>query len=605
MKDPVTLCELFLYAVTEYNKPNALLHKRDGNWVSMSHAEVLESVQSIAHGLWTLGLGKGDKVLLLSENRPEWCLCDYGILTAGGVTVPVYPTLHGREAAYIAKNSEASIAIVSTTEQAEKLLASQADLGQVRDLVVMDAPAGDVQGCIAFLDFLRRGKEDMAADPGRFLENASGVKPDDLASIVYTSGTTGRPKGVMLTHGNFTENAKAGVRRLPVAADDLALSFLPLSHVFERLAEFCLFLSGCAVAYSEGIERLVDNMGEIHPTIVAAVPRLFEKAYGRLLDQAAQSSGPKKALIHWSVSVCKQWAEAELEKGGAGLLLRMKHACADRIVPKALRKRMGGNIRFFLSGGAPLARDLGLFFYGASLPVLEGYGLTESSPVIALNGFDRPKYGSIGAPLDGVEVRIAEDGELLARGPNIMKGYYRNPEATAEVLTEDGWLLTGDIAHQDAEGYLYITDRKKEILVTAGGKNVAPQPIENALKMNKYVSQAILIGDGLPYIGALVHPNWENVLAYAESKGVTERDPGNLMTHPQVLHLFENVLERINRNLSRFEQIKRCRLIEREFTQEDGELTPTLKFKRRVILERYRGVIEEMYAAKDRSGRSV
>lgn len=596
-----TLCDLYFHTIDELKRPDLLMRKRKGLWEVVSSEEVADTVEKFSCGLMALGVKPGDKVVLISEDRPKWLLADYSILTAGAVTVPLYSTLNAPETAYIVNNSDAEVAVVSNEDQANKLLSQKDSLKRLRNIVVMDPPTGGLGELLTWAKVMEWGADFASKNPGVHRRVAGAVKPDDLATIIYTSGTTGVPKGVMLLHSCFVENCRAGMEYLYIDANDRALVFLPLSHSFERMIDYCYFWKGVSIAYAENIDKVADNLGEVKPTIMAAVPRLYEKVYARLMEQAAHSSFLKKNLIHWSIRTVSEWAEAhKAGKVPAGLAFR--RSIADHIVPKKLRVRVGGRVRFFVSGGAPLPRHLAVFFYGCGIPIAEGYGLTETTPVVTVNevdkeGNDRIRFGSPGRALTNVEMRIAEDGELWVRGPNIMQGYYKMPEATKEVLGEDGWLATGDIATIDGDGYLFITDRKKEIIVTASGKNVAPQPIENALKMNKYVSQAVLIGDRRPYITALIVPNWDNVIDYCKSHGVNKVDPRDLCKTPEVKHVFMNVLERVNANLSRYEQIKRCRLLPKELTPEEGELTVTLKVKRRVINERYGSLIEEMYAA--------
>jgi long-chain acyl-CoA synthetase len=590
--------------VDNLKRPDLLMRKRKGLWEVLATDEVAGAVEEVSCGLMALGVKPGDKVVLISEDRPKWLITDYAILTAGAVTVPIYPTLNAPETAYIVNDSDASVAVVSNEDQANKLLSQKEALKRLRTIVMMDPPTGPPGDILPWSTMVEWGRDFGKKNPGIHRATASKVRPEDLATIIYTSGTTGLPKGVLLTHSNFVENCRGGMEHLKIDANDKALVFLPLCHSFERMIDYCYFWQGTSIAYAESIEKVADNLGEVKPTIMAAVPRLYEKVYARLMDQAAHSSFLKKVLIHWSIRTVSEWAEAYKSKGKVSGWLAFKRGIADKIVPKKLRARVGGRIRFFVSGGAPLPRHLAVFFYGCGLPIAEGYGLTETTPVITVNEVDihnndKIRFGSCGRPLPNLQVRIAEDGELWVKGPNVMKGYYKLEEATKEVLTEDGWFATGDIATQDADGYIYITDRKKEIIVTSGGKNVAPQPIENELKRNKYVSQAVLIGDKRPYITALIVPNWDNVIDYAKSKGVDQIDPTKLCSEKVVAHLFENVLERVNANLSRYEQIKRCKLLCKELTAEEGELTPTLKVKRRVIDKKYAALIEELYAANN------
>ncbi|MCI4397924.1 MAG: long-chain fatty acid--CoA ligase [Acidobacteria bacterium] len=596
MAEILTLCDLFFHVTEDHDRPDLLKVKRDGAWQQISTREFKGVVRDLSCGLMSLGVKPGDKVVLLSEDRPEWPMAEFAILTAGAVNVALYPTLNAKDSAYIVNDSDAEIAVVSTPEQAAKLLSVKSAMPKLREVIVMDWREGIEPGCLQWEQILSRGRDFDKSQPGRHEKVARAVVPDDLASIVYTSGTTGEPKGAMLTHRNFVENARGGMQVLSFKPSDQAIVFLPLSHVYERTADYCYFWSGASLAYAESIDKVAENMGEVKPTIGAAVPRFYEKVYAKILEQAAHAPYIKKVLIHFCVRTANEWAANWAAGKRAGAWLSFKHKLGDIILYGKIRAKMGGRLRFFISGGAPLPKELGLFFFGMGIKICEAYGLTETSPGLAGNGEERPRFGSIGRCVPNVQLKIAEDGELLAKGPNIMKGYYKKPEATAEVFTKDGWFMTGDIATVDAEGYYYITDRKKEILVTAGGKNVAPQPIENMLKMNKYVSQAVLIGDRRPYITALIVPNWENLKDYAKSKGLDLKEQSQFCGHPQIMHLYGNVLARTNAQLSHHEQIKKCRLLSRELTQEDGELTPTLKVKRRVIAERYGKVIESMYA---------
>lgn len=591
-----TLCDLYAQ-ISEGTQKNELLKIKDGkSWRVYSSADFTRSVHDFACGLLSLGLKAGDKVALLSEDRPEWPICDFAVLTCGAADVPLYPTMNSKDSAFIVHDCDAEILIVSTPEQADKLLAVRGSIPQVRDIIILDPPRPDQEGLLRFDEVMARGREFAQNREELHRKSAAAVTPEMVASIIYTSGTTGVPKGVELTHRNFMENAKAALDRIRITDTDRALVFLPLSHSFERLVDYCYFMRGVTIAYSESIEKVTDNLAEFKPNVMAAVPRFYEKVYGRLMDQAAAGSPLKKRLIHWGVATAKAWAEPIGEGKKPGVWISLQHWVADKLIYQKLRAKTGGHMRFFISGGAPLSRELQMFFYGAGLRILEGYGLTETTPVVTVNEADIVRFGSIGRPLSNLEVKIVEDGELWVRGPSVMKGYYKRPDATAEVLTEDGWLKTGDIARMDEEGWLYITDRKKELLVTAGGKNIAPAPIEGLLKTNKYVVQAVLIGDNRPFITALIVPNWPNVLTYLHAKGVAETDPKALCTHPQVAHLFGHVLERTNAHLSKYEQVKKCRLLPAELTQEEGELTPTLKVKRRIVLAKFAQTIESMYS---------
>ena len=595
MPEVLTLCHLFFHITESHDRPDLQRVKRNGTWAPISTREFGRTVTRLSCGLMAMGVKPRDKVVLLAENRPEWAMADFAILTAGAVNVPVYPTLNGSDSAFIVDDCDAELAIVSTPAQAAKLLAVKSAMPKLREIIVMDAPAAET-GVVAWEEVLARGAALFGADGGLHERVARAVAPDDLASIVYTSGTTGVPKGAMLTHRNFVENSRSMMHAAAPLASDQGLVFLPLSHVFERTADYCCFWAGASLAYAESIDKVAQNMGEVRPTICAVVPRFCEKVYAKILEQAARSSPVKKSLIHWCVATANEWADNWAAGKQAGPRLRLRHRVGDAILYRKIREKMGGRFRFMISGGAPLPKELGLFFYAMGITLCEAYGLTETSPGLTCNDPERPRFGSIGKAILNVQLKIAPDGELLAKGPNVMMGYYKRPEATAEVFTADGWFMTGDIAKVDDEGRYYITDRKKEILVTAGGKNVAPQPIESLLKTNKYVAQAVLIGDRRPYITALIVPNWASLKDYARSKGLKLTDEAELCGHPQVMHLYDNVLKRANAQLSHHEQIRKCRLLARELTQEEGELTPTLKVKRRVIAERYAQAIGSMYA---------
>ena len=608
MNEIKTLCDLYFHSIETFDRPDLLMRKKKGLWEVVSTKEVAATVEAFSCGLMALGVKPGDKVVIISEDRPKWLMADYAVLTAGATDVPIYTTLNAQETAYIVGNADAGVAIVSNEDHANKLLSQKASLPRLRDIIIMDPPVEGLGTLLPWERVLEWGRDYGSKNPGVHRKTASAVKAEDLATLIYTSGTTGVPKGVMLEHRNFVENCRAGMEHLYIDEKDRAMVFLPLSHSFERMIDYCYFWRGCTIAYAESIEKVAENLAEVKPTIMAAVPRLYEKVYAKLMDQAAHSSNLKKGLIHWSIDTVSAWAEA-YKAGKVPAGLAFKRAIADKIVPKKLRAKMGDNVRFFVSGGAPLPRHLAVFFYGCGIPIAEGYGLSETAPVITVSQVDaqnrdRIRFGSPGPPLPNVEVKIADDGEIMTRGPNVMRGYYKMEEETAKVLSSDGWFATGDIGTLDADGFLFITDRKKELIVTAGGKNVAPQPIENELKKNKYVTQVVLIGDRRPYISALIVPNWDNVIDYAKGKGVNKIDPRDLRDEPVVKHLFGMVLERVNANLSRYEQVKRCCLLPKELTQEDGELTPTMKVKRRIMDKKYAAEIEAMYAAQGNGGQA-
>lgn len=587
-----TLVDIYNLYLEKF-KDKATFQYYDGKiWKHWTGGQFKETAQKFATFLRETGVGKGDKVLLISHDRPEWHLTDYAVLSIGAILVPVYPTLNAKETAYIAMHCEAKCAVVSSPMMAEKLYYGQKYVGNLKEVVVMEHSGSPREELFYLNDAVLKGDEILRE---KKKQEQISFDPEDIASIIYTSGTTGEPKGVMLTHKNFVENAKAGLARFRIDSRDSALVFLPLAHSFERLANYAYMLAGLQISYAESIDRLAANMRDVKPTIMCAVPRFFERVYSKLLDNAAKSSYPKKVFIHWGVRIARRWAKIKIIHRKKKFLVSFAHLFFEATFYRNLRKRMGGRLRFFVSGGAPLNPEIAAFFYGAGMKIVEGYGLTETAPVLVANDDIELYFGSVGKPLENVEVKIASDGEILVKGPNIMKGYYKDENSTKESFTEDGWFKTGDIGHFDEEGRLFITDRKKEIIVTAGGKNVAPQVIEAILRENKYVNQAVVIGDKRPFLTALIYPHWENVKAYADRKMVKYDSISQLVDHPQIKHLFENVLKRANAKLSRFEQLKAVRLLENEMTAESGELTPTLKVKRRVVLEKYGDLIASMY----------
>ncbi len=425
------------------------------------------------------------------------------------------------------------------------------------------------------------------------------VKPDDLCGIIYTSGTTGAPKGVMLTHDNLLSNVKAARQIIRVDETDSLLSFLPLCHSFERMAGHFLAISaGATIAYAESVETVAENLGEVKPTLMTSVPRLFEKIYARVIENAEAGSPLKRKIFWWAINTGEKYVDAKF-KGKIPGFLNFKYNLATKLVFSKLHHRVGGNLRFFVSGGAPLPQEIAEFFYKAGILILEGYGLTETSPVIAVNREEKFKFGSVGPAVPGVEVKIAEDGEALTRGPHVMKGYYKNPEATTETIDKDGWLHTGDIGLLDEEGFLYITDRKKNIIVTSGGKNVTPATIENLLVTSPYIEQVMVVGDKRNYLTALIVPNFDALKKYADENGIRYSDIKELLINEKIYEDVDAEIQNLTKDLARFEQIKQFTLMSKEFTIEDGELTPTLKIKRKVVSEKYADIIDKMYEAQD------
>jgi long-chain acyl-CoA synthetase len=590
-----TLTQLFFDAIAKHTHGAALRYKQDGAWRDISHAELLERVRRTSLALQALGLARGERVAILSENRPEWAVADYACLTAGMADVPIYPTLPAEQMVHILNDSGAVAMFVSTPEQAAKIARIRPDVPSLRTVISFCTPAP--VGCdITMDDFLARGAQlDNAERAAAWKTSALATRPSDLATLIYTSGTTGLPKGVMLSHDNLYSNVFASLVVLNPQGDDVALSFLPLSHIFERMAgHYMLFAGGCTIAYAESIDAVAANLVEVRPTILSSVPRIYEKLYARIMEGGSAGSGLKKAIFHWSLGVSDEWADAYLAKRTPGGMLAFKYALAQKLVFSKIKARLGGRLRVACSGGAPLASTINKFFVATGLTLVEGYGLTETSPVVSVNRLNNIRVGTVGELVAGVEVAIAADGEILTRGPSVMTGYYRNPQATAEAIDSDGWFHTGDIgAMQD--GFLRITDRKKDIIVTAGGKNIAPQPIENTVVTNAFVSQAVMIGDKRKFPVMLVVPGWDALLKWAAFKGISSTDRAALLADPQVIEKLDREVRSEMKGLAKFESPKKIALLEHEFTIEGGELTPSLKVKRRVINEKYKGVIDKLY----------
>jgi long-chain acyl-CoA synthetase len=590
-----TLCDIPRRLEAEIRKPDQLLYKSQGAWRPIASLDFVARIRDVAIGLRAAGIRPGDRVALLSENRPEWSMTDYAVLSAGAATVPIYPTLLADQIEFILRDSGARGVIVSTADQLAKIQAIRARLPELEVVAVFDAPSPMPAGVRAWSEVAAAGAAARARDPGA-AGGLDAAAPGDLASIIYTSGTTGQPKGVMLTHANFVHNVTACCDVIPFRADDVCLSILPLSHVYERMVEYCYLHRGATIAFAESIDAVASALVEVRPTIACGVPRLIEKMHLRIIDAGSALPVPRRLIFDWALAVARAVGARPRGSRRPGFLLEAQRRLADRLVYSAIRARQGGRMRFFVTGSAPVAREVLELLYGMGIVVLEGYGLTECSPVIAVNPLDSICFGSVGPPIPGMEVRIAEDGEILAQGPSVMAGYFHNEAATREAIV-DGWLCTGDIGRLDEHGCLVITDRKKEILKTSGGKMIAPQPIENLLRADRFISQAVVVGERRNFVSALIVPSADQIRSYCVLKGIPGTDFRELIRHPRVLDLFERRIARINETLARYERVRRFCLLDREFTVEAGEITPTLKPRRKVIEEHFRDRIEGMYAA--------
>jgi len=591
-----TITEMFDQSTKKFRDKIAYRFKESGQIRSLSFEQVRKTVLKIAGGLKKLGIVKSDRVGIIAHNSPYWAMSDYGIIVAGGVTVTIYPTLTAKQVKWIVRHSESRYLFAGDREQMEKLLSILEDLPKVEKIIVLDNSKVEHEKVVSLDKLLKEGEGYLSADPEIMERALKETKKDDLLTLIYTSGTTGEPKGVMLTHENLTSNIYGSLKVLEVDETDVFLSFLPLSHSFERMAgHYLSFSIGAEVFYAESVEKVADNLLEAKPTVMTTVPRLFEKVYARVIENVSTFPKLKQKLFWLSINTGRKIVEKQAERKKAGIFTTIIYSLLKKIVLSKLHERVGGRLRFAVSGGAPMPREIGEFFNAAGITILEGYGLTETSPVVSVNPLQQNRIGTVGPPLPNVKVRIADDGEILVRGPNIMKGYFKNEEATRDVFTSDGWLCTGDIGILDEFGYIVITDRKKNIIVTSGGKNVAPQPMENVLVASKWIEQVLVVGDKRKFISALIVPAFENLEKWASEKGLSWKTREELVNLRETNELYERVIEESMEGFSQFEKVKKFRLMSREFTIEEGELTPSLKIRRQVVEKKYKDIIDEMY----------
>ena len=593
--EPVTLVDVFTRIARTHKRPDTLNYKSDGRWVSLSSDELLERARFIAAGLHAIGVNRGDRLALLSESRVEWTLTDAGSIFAGVIDVPIYPTLTPPQVRYILNDSGASVLFLERREKFQELKQILGECPDVKQVIFFEPDGVTAEDGLTLAQLEEKGRELEGRELGHIARASTETRPDDLATIIYTSGTTGEPKGVMLTHSNLVTNLIDSSGHLSFGERDIALSVLPLSHVFERQAMYMYLHQGMAVYFAESLLTIGPNLREVSPTVLVGVPRIFEKIYQRIRERAAEAGKLSAAMLAWSISVAREYAKHTMAHKPVPAGLRVKHSIASKLVFSRWHRAFGGRIRLLVSGGAALPEDLSYIYIGAGIPIVQGYGLTETSPVITTSRIEDNRVGTVGTAIPNVDIRIADDGEIEVRGPNVMRGYYNKPEETRAVFTSDGWFKTGDIGTLDDDGFLRITDRKKELFKTSGGKYISPQPIEQAIKGSRFVNQVVLIGAERKFPAALIVPDWEQLESYCKLKGIEVKSRAELCRHPRIIDLIQRQIDGLTPNLAKYEKIKKVALLENEFTIESGELTPTLKVKRRVIDEKYRDVIERIY----------
>ncbi|MBT9586087.1 long-chain fatty acid--CoA ligase [bacterium] len=592
-----TLPKLFRQAFERHNAANRnyLGCKINGVYRFETYQQIRDKVENFASALIELGFQSKDRVGQISNNRPEWVITDMGTMHAGGIHAPLYPTLAGEAIEYILRDSGARIAVCATPRHLEAVLACEKELPTLEHIVCMFDPgsAESSRKLWSWDAFLQLGADNLSRHKAEIEKRVEATVSTDVCGLVYTSGTTGEPKGAMLMHGNFCSNALTAVPLLEFKTDDLELSFLPLCHVFERVAYYCVTSVGASIAYAESVDTVGANMKEVRPTVMPSVPRLFEKIYARITDKVKSGSLPKRKLFAWAMSVGQKHQQAKMA-GKLNPVLKLEYAMAHKLVLSKLHQETGGRIRLFCSGGAPLRKDVGEFFLSAGFVLTEGYGLTETSPVITFNPLHRPKNGTVGKVIPDVKVKIAEDGEILCQGPNVMLGYFGKAQATRDAIDDDGWFHTGDIGMMDDEGYLAITDRKKDLLVMSNGKNVAPQPIEQLVQSSPLIEQCVVLGDNKKFISALIVPTYANLKDWCAQNGVAH-DPRALAEDPKLKEYLQSEVNRICADLSAYEKVKAIALLPAELTLENGEMTPTLKVKRKVVNQKYAAKIASLY----------
>ena len=599
--EPKTVAELIKKAAASFDLSDGFNYKSGGEWKHISSGEMLGRAEKIALGFISIGLGSGDRVAIFAPNSPEWTLTDAGCQFAGIINVPIYTTLAASSVAYILNDSGARVLVIGDREMYDGIAQVLPKCTSVEKIVFIEpADTDDVSGAVSFDELLAAGAAADEEQKAKLDEMSAAIDPGNVATLIYTSGTTGEPKGVMLTHENVVSNVLDCSASYDFSDHDTCLSVLPLSHIFERSAMYLYIHNGMSVYYAESIEKVPDNLADVCPTILVGVPRIFEKVYSKAKLKAAQSGGFKEKIFDWAVETGKAYAKFIETGDQPGFGLKLKQRIADKLIFSKLREFFGGNLRMCITGGAALSDDIYLIFNGAGIPIMQGYGLTETSPVITSNNPITKRLGTVGKPIRNMQIRIAEDGEIEATGPGVMLGYYNKPEATRDTFTEDGWFKTGDVGELDPDGFLKITDRKKELFKTSGGKYIAPSPIEQMIKASRFVNQVVLVGNERKFPAALIVPNFEMLRSYAKHKGLDISSDAEFCESPKIIYLLERQVAGVTNDLAKYEKVKRIALLENELSVEGGELTPTMKVKRRIVDEKYRDVIDRIYADAER-----
>ena len=592
-----TIAELFQNTIKKHPNKELYYYKKGRDWSSINGKTISYTVKDISMSILSQNLLKGDRVGIIAKNSPKWALSDYGIICSGCATVSIYPTLIPSQIEYIINDSELQILFLENEEQLDKINQIWKNCKTLRLVVMMnDSFESESEKVVKFSTFLDFGLSLSNDDPGKFQSTIDSISEDDLLTLIYTSGTTGNPKGVMLTHGNLASNIKAIMRAQKFSDNEVFLSFLPLSHVFERMCgHFSAFCIGAKTYYAESIDTVAENMKETKPTVLISVPRLYEKIYSKIITGVQSAPALRRKIFYWSLKNGRKLSLMRYNNLKPGFLLKIKYAIAKKLVFDKAKSRFGGRIKYFISGGAPLSKELAEFFYSLNLLILEGYGLTETSPIISSNTPYDYRFGTVGKPLDNVLVEIANDGEILVKGPSIMAGYYKKEEMTKKAINEDGWFHTGDIGEIDSDGFLKITDRKKSLIITSGGKNVAPAPLENAILNSIYAEQCMAVGDKKNFISCLIVPNFDALNDYLGSKNIEISDKNAMVEHPAVIELFDGIVEDSMESFSNYEKVKKYKLLKSLWTLEKGEITPSLKVVRRRVSDNHKDLIESIY----------